>query len=294
MDTDEYCREKIAIPGSSYYYSTLFLPPERRQALNIVYAFKAEMEDSLLGPDPGLGRIKLQWWRDELGRTLEGAPQHPLTRGIGRLIARYGLAPTDFLAIIASIERRLNRAHYPSYSDLKYDYLQAAEAPAKLACTITACAQKETPQVVGELWAAIDLAYSLQDLRAQVSQGYLPLPTDEMAHYGVVSFSNLSSTTPQTQALITLQIARLEHDLTLALARLPDPDRLHQLHTITMGRIVLATLNEVQRDGCRLLEYRTTLTPLRKLWIAWSTRRKESKRQRKYLFNYVVTKGSRA
>lgn len=29
-------------PGSSYYYSTLFLPPERRQTLNIVYAFKLQ------------------------------------------------------------------------------------------------------------------------------------------------------------------------------------------------------------------------------------------------------------
>jgi hypothetical protein len=39
------------------------------------------------------------------------------------------------------------------------------------------------------------------------------------------------------QALIALQIARLEKDLNWTLARLPDRDRLHELHTISMGSV---------------------------------------------------------
>jgi len=30
-------------------------------------------------------------------------------------------------------------------------------------------------------------------------------------------------------------------------------------------------LDEIQRDGCRVLTQRTSLTPVRKLWITWRT-----------------------
>jgi phytoene synthase len=106
MDIDEYCREKVAIPGSSYYYSILFLSPERQKPLNVIYAFKTEIEGIRSSSDPGITRLKLEWWREELRRALEGAPQHPVAQGIAQLIAEYDLAPTDLLAIIDSAERR--------------------------------------------------------------------------------------------------------------------------------------------------------------------------------------------
>src|SRR3546814_13413354 len=33
MNPDDYCQRKAAQSGSSFYYSFLFLPPERRQAI---------------------------------------------------------------------------------------------------------------------------------------------------------------------------------------------------------------------------------------------------------------------
>ena len=34
MTPDDYCQEKAAASGSSFYYSFLFLPPERRRAIS--------------------------------------------------------------------------------------------------------------------------------------------------------------------------------------------------------------------------------------------------------------------
>jgi phytoene synthase len=42
-----------------------------------------------------------------------------------------------------------------------------------------------------------------------------------------------------------------------------------------MAAIYLATLEEVERDGFEVLERRVSLTPIRKLWLAWKTVRQE-------------------
>jgi phytoene synthase len=38
--------------------------------------------------------------------------------------------------------------------------------------------------------------------------------------------------------------------------------------------LAMALLAEIAEDGYRLLEQRTRLTPLRKLWLAWRVRRR--------------------
>src|SRR6202795_817398 len=79
MTPDEYCQQKAAQSGSSFYYSFLFLPPERRRAITALYAFCREVDDIVDECiDVGVARTKLAWWRDQIGTIYEdGRPQHP-------------------------------------------------------------------------------------------------------------------------------------------------------------------------------------------------------------------------
>ena len=38
-----------------------------------------------------------------------------------------------------------------------------------------------------------------------------------------------------------------------------------------MAAIYLTLLRKIRSDGCRVLDRRMALTPIRKLWIAWRT-----------------------
>ena len=44
-DPNQYCREKAAASGSSFYYSFMFLPAPKRQAITALYAFCREVDD---------------------------------------------------------------------------------------------------------------------------------------------------------------------------------------------------------------------------------------------------------
>ena len=83
MSPDEYCQQKAAGSGSSFYYSFLFLPPERRRAITALYAFCREVDDVVdETPDPQLAATRLAWWRDEVANLAAGKPQHPVTRAL--------------------------------------------------------------------------------------------------------------------------------------------------------------------------------------------------------------------
>ena len=83
MTPEEYCQQKAAASGSSFYYSFLFLPRERRRAITALYAFCREVDDAVdESSDPHLAATKLAWWRSEIANLFAGDPQHPVTRGL--------------------------------------------------------------------------------------------------------------------------------------------------------------------------------------------------------------------
>ena len=56
-----------------------------------------------------------------------------------------------------------------------------------------------------------------------------------------------------------------------AYAALPAVDRKAQRPGLVMAAIYRTLLEEISTDGFQVLQQRTTLTPIRKLWIAWKT-----------------------
>ena len=81
MTPDEYCQQKAAASGSSFYYSFLFLPPERRRAITALYAFCREVDDVVDETlEPQVAAAKLAWWRAEVANLFAGNPQHPVTK----------------------------------------------------------------------------------------------------------------------------------------------------------------------------------------------------------------------
>ena len=55
------------------------------------------------------------------------------------------------------------------------------------------------------------------------------------------------------------------------MAQLPAQDRKAQRTGLIMAAIYRTLLDEIARDGYKVLDRRTSLTPLRKLWLAWRT-----------------------
>ena len=113
MTPDEYCQQKAAASGSSFYYSFLFLPPDRRRAITALYAFCREVDDVVDEcHDLGVARTKLAWWRQEVGNVYHGQPQHPVARALAEgltydeVAERLGISPHTVHTHVKNIHER--------------------------------------------------------------------------------------------------------------------------------------------------------------------------------------------
>src|SRR2546426_4490144 len=120
MTPEEYCREKAAHSGSSFYYSFLFLPPERRRAITALYAFCREVDDAVDEPsDASVARATLTWWRGEVARLFSGDPQHPVTRALAPVITPFGIVRARLEEIMDGMEMDLNQSRYLNFAALR-------------------------------------------------------------------------------------------------------------------------------------------------------------------------------
>ncbi len=282
MTPDQYCQEKAASSGSSFYYSFMFLPADQRQAIVALYAFCREVDDVVDEcSDPGLARIKLQWWRDEVGKIFDGSPTQPVALALQQTVKGFNLPLEHFLEIIDGMEMDLNQVRYPSFKELKLYCHRVASVVGLMAAEIFGYNDHKTLDYALNLGLAFQLTNILRDVREDAMRGRIYLPADELAQFEVSEQDILAGR--QTEAvtrLMEFQAKRAHDYYQKAFDLLPEEDRYNQRSGIIMAAIYQATLSEIEKDNYNVLKHRIKLTPLRKLWLAWRTARSEKRRSK--------------
>ncbi len=272
-DSHQYCQDKAAASGSSFYYSFLFLPQQRRRAITALYAYCREVDDAVDEcSDPGVARAKLAWWRDEVARLHTGNPQHPVTRALADVIAPYGIEQDQLLTVIDGMAMDLEYNRYPDFDTLKVYCHKVAGIVGRMSAQIFGYSDARTLEYAEQLGLAFQLTNIIRDVGEDARRNRVYLPLDELATAGIDAAQIVH--TKDSEAFRVLMAGQVERALATydrAFVLLPAQDRKAQLPGIIMAAIYRTLLEEIRADGCRVLTHRTSLTPLRKLWIAWKT-----------------------
>jgi len=273
MDPLEYCRQRAARSGSSFYYSFLFLPAERRHAITALYAFCREVDDVVDEcSDPGVARAKLAWWRQEVGNIYHGRPQHPVALALSGFVGKFHLQEQLLQQIIDGMEMDLDRTRYPDFESLRLYCHHVAGVVGLLSSEIFGRRDERTLQYAADLGTAFQLTNIIRDVGEDARRGRIYLPLDELRQHGVSTDDIMHAReTKPFRHLMEFQVQRALDFFARAFAQLPDIDRESQRPGIIMAAIYRTLLDEIRADGCRVLTRRTSLTPIRKLWIAWKT-----------------------
>ncbi len=273
MTPAEYCQDKAAQSGSSFYYSFLFLPKERREAITALYAFCREVDDIADEcQDRDIALVKLEWWRQELARTFADAPSHPVSQALLPAIRRYDLALEQLEEIIDGMEMDLQHVRYADFKALQLYCYRVAAVVGQLAAAIFGYTDRGTLKYAHDLGIAFQLTNIIRDVGEDARRNRIYLPQDELAQFGVSENDILSGrSTAAFRALMTQQAARAQQFYQQAMQELPATDRRNQRPGLVMAAIYQAVLHEIARDDFPVLQQRVSLTPLRKLWLAWRT-----------------------
>jgi 15-cis-phytoene synthase len=273
MTPDEYCQQKAVQSGSSFYYSFLFLPSERRRAITALYAFCREVDDTVDEcTDVTVARNKLMWWRKEITAMMNGTPSHPVTQALQPHMTAYALDGKHLLAIIDGMEMDLDQTRYLDYAGLKKYCWHVASAVGILSARIFGVTRDETLQYAEELGLAFQLTNIIRDVGEDARKGRIYLPVNELQQFNVTAADILNAKHSENfEKLMRFQTERAQAAYDTAFALLPAADRRAQRPGLIMAAIYRALLNEIERDGFHVLKQKISLTPIRKLWLAWKT-----------------------
>ena len=273
MTPDEYCQQKAAQSGSSFYYAFLFLPPERRRAITALYAFCREVDDVVDEcEDTQIAATKLAWWRAEIDNLYAGRPQHPVTRALEPLAPTYAISAQRLNEIIDGMQMDLEQSRYLDFAGLERYCYHVAGVVGLLAAGIFGYRNPQTLQYAEKLGTAFQLTNIIRDVGEDARKNRIYLPMDELKRFEVPAADLLNARYSENfTRLMRFQRERAESYYDAAYALLAPEDRRTQRAGLIMAAIYRTVLHEVADDGFRVLTQRTSLTPLRKLWIATRT-----------------------
>ncbi|MBX9873103.1 MAG: presqualene diphosphate synthase HpnD [Burkholderiaceae bacterium] len=268
---EQYVQDKAAASGSSFYYAFLFLPKPRRAAITAFYAFCREVDDVVDEvSDPGVAQTKLAWWQAEVQRAYAGQPGHPVLQALMPHVKDYGIEARHLLAVIEGCQMDLQQTRYLDYPGLQNYCHLVAGIVGEVAARIFGQTEEATTRYAHTLGLAFQLTNIIRDVGEDALRGRIYLPVSELQQFDVKAHEILNRQySERFTALMKFQAERAHRLYDEALALLPAADRRTQKPGLMMASIYRTLLREIEHDHFQVLHQRTSLTPLRKLWLAW-------------------------
>ncbi len=282
MTPQAYCRQQAAQSGSSFYYSFLFLPAAQRDAIMALYAFCRAVDDVVDNvTDPTVAASKLAWWRAEIDRMFAAdaaAPAtHPICLALHTPALTYGIKANDLKAVIAGMEMDLQQHSYVDDEALSVYCWRVAGIVGQMSARIFSSNAADCDAYALHMGQALQRINIIRDVGEDALRGRVYLPMDLLARHGLKLTDVLARkpfiidghTAPAMLAALKDSAAQAKMHLRLALDALPAGQVRNQRSGLIMGRVYAVLLAEIERSGFPVLQQRVSLTPLKKLSLAW-------------------------
>ncbi len=261
-------------PGSMRFFAVLFSAPAARPLLNALYAFEAELRDTVASANHDLAHTRLQWWRDEVALLAERRPRHPVTIAMAPALAdRPGDLErlrelTDAAALDLARYTYLDWAELDAYCRRAAGSLQVVIAGALAA---PAGLGEDERQFAERLGLAVRQTEMLRDFEQDLRRGLLYVPTDALSEADLDP-RGLSDrlTDPALATLLEAWRVRVETELDALPALLDRRQRRRQTHGLVLAALHRRLLSRISQPGT-FGAMRADLPAVARLWTAWRT-----------------------
>jgi phytoene synthase len=262
--------------NTSFYYSFLVLPPEKRRAIIAVWDFCRAVDDAVdEAPAPGAGEpaaahVALGRWRRELASCFgDGATETSQGRALVPFIREFRLPREAFEAVIDGVAMDLERSRYETFEELRLYCTRVASAVGLICVEIFGYRNPATRRYAIDLGIALQLTNIVRDVRTDMQRGriYIPL-TDLRAHACREEDLAVGLSAPAVKPLLAFECSRAREYYEKAARELPREDRRAMVAARIMGAIYYSTLRRIERSGYEVFSGKAHLSKPRRAAIA--------------------------
>ncbi len=170
---------------SSFYYAFNLLPEDKREAMNVVYAFCRKTDDIVdeTSEDANVKYEKLRKWRIEFEKAFSGHSEFQLLNKLGKTISKFNIPLDPFFELIKGMEMDLQKDRYKSFDDLQLYCYRVASTVGLMCIEIFGYKNPSTKNFAIDLGIALQLTNILRDVSKDAEKGRIYLPEEDLIRF---------------------------------------------------------------------------------------------------------------
>jgi phytoene synthase len=259
--------------ATSFYYAFVFLPPEKRRAIEAVYAFARrgdDIADSGLSPaDAAEGMVRYRQVLEACYAGDENRLDAPELRALAESVQRFKIPRQPFEDLILGFEMDLAQKRYETFEELSLYCYRVASTIGLISIEIFGYRNPRARDYAVHLGTALQLVNILRDIQADAQRGRIYIPREDLDRFGVCPGELLAGAyhDPFIE-LMQFECDRARRYFDLAHQMLPPEDRRSLVTAEIMAAIYWRLLGRIQKRCYNVFGERVRLSRPLKLWTA--------------------------
>jgi len=255
---------------SSFYYAFNLLPKDKREAMNIVYAFCRKTDDIVDNQNSNEVKLKdlIQWKRD-FENSLNGFKDNPLLNQLANVIDKYKIPTEPFFDLIKGMEMDLNFSRYENFETLKEYCYRVASSVGLISIEIFGYKNISTKDFAINLGIALQLTNILRDIKKDLENDRIYLPKEDMEKF---SYSEEDLLSKRYNAnfieLMKYQVERAKYYFKLASSSLSKEDVKSMFPARAMQCVYYNLLQKIAYNNYDVLNKTIRVSNFEKIFIA--------------------------
>ncbi len=256
--------------ASSFRFSFSFLPKQQRDALRTVYAFCRETDDIVDNPgDLPTKFERLQQWRAELGKALDGSSEYAMLNQLNSIAKRFKIPVVHFYELIKGVEMDLVKNRYETFDELKEYCYHVASSVGLMSLEIFGSRNAKTKEYAVNLGIALQLTNILRDVGLDAKYGRIYLPLEDIRKFDLSEESILNNSyNDKFVSLMEYEARRAEKYFKKAQETLPTDDKRAMFAAKIMERIYFHTLERIKDVNFNVFNQRVAVPKYQQFLIA--------------------------
>lgn len=255
---------------SNFFYSFLFLPKEKREAILTLYDFCRRTDDIVDSNEPMVTRHeKLLDWKEKLLRSFRDGFSSSEFRALGAVVRKFGIPSNLLFDLIEGVEMDLVKNRYETFEELYPYCYRVGSTVGLMSIEIFGYRNPAAKQYAENLGVALQLTNILRDLKTDAECNRIYLPLGDLRRYGYSESDLLSFRVNRPfKDLIRFECQRARSYFETANRHL-DQNDLHTLYPAeAMSRIYQKILARIEQQPTLIFEGKVRIPAMIRMWIA--------------------------
>ncbi|MBI5402388.1 MAG: squalene/phytoene synthase family protein [Ignavibacteriae bacterium] len=257
---------------TNFMYSTIFIGPEKQEALKVIYSFCRHSDDIVDDEqsDFDTKKINLDNWRNEFLNSLKGISKIKILLDLKDVIDKYKIHQDIFLDLLKGMEMDLLKNRYGNSDELKTYCFYAASTVGLMTIEVFGYKDKAIKEYAVNLGIALQLTNILRDVKKDASKGRIYIPLDDLERFGCTEKDILESRYSSNFADLMkyeCEIARSYYKK--ADAFLVKSEKGRMLSARIMEHIYFRLLKKIEKSDYNVFEKRIRISKFRKIFLAY-------------------------